>query len=358
MTRVRAGTGVVLALAVVGATAAWLRLPSAEGPPAAVVPIDTAALVRTTLTRTTQLSGTLGYAGSYALSAQLQGTVTALPVPGSVVHRGQRIYEVDGQGVFLFLGPRPAWRPFQLGMTDGPDVQQLESNLAELGFGTELTVDPRYTWATERAILRWQQATGQPQTGQVELGRVAFAPTDLRIEAAVATLGAPSQPGQPIVTASSPTPLVTVAVPPTQTYLVHAGDRVEVILPSGATSPGRVVGISSVAQSSSDHQTRGPSGAPDASVPAQVTLDRRGAAAGLDQTPVSVTVTDQKASNVLAAPVTALVAIPGGGYAVWLDRPGAARRLVTVTPGLFTDTLVQITGPGLRAGDRVEVPAQ
>jgi hypothetical protein len=89
-----------------------------------------------------------------------------------------------------------------------------------------------------------------------------------------------------------------------------------------------------------------------------VTLDRPAVAAGLDQTPVSVTVTDQRVTDVLAAPVTALVALAGGGYAVWLHPATAARRLVAVTPGLFTDTLVQLTAPGLRAGDLVEVPAQ
>jgi hypothetical protein len=60
---------------------------------------------------------------------------------------------------------------------------------------------------------------------------------------------------------------------------------------------------------------------------------------------------------VLAVPITALVALAGGGYGVWVDA-GVARHLVAVSPGLFTDTLVQVTAPGLRVGDRIEVPAQ
>jgi hypothetical protein len=52
------------------------------------------------------------------------------------------------------------------------------------------------------------------------------------------------------------------------------------------------------------------------------------------------------------------VALAGGGYAVWLHPSGGARQLAAVTPGLFADTLVQITGPGVQVGDRVEVPAQ
>ena len=34
-----------------------------------------------------------------------------------------------------------------------------------------------------------------------------------------------------------------------------------------------------------------------------------------------------------------------------------ARRLVGVTPGLFSDTLVEVRGDQLRAGATVEVPA-
>jgi hypothetical protein len=51
------------------------------------------------------------------------------------------------------------------------------------------------------------------------------------------------------------------------------------------------------------------------------------------------------------------VALAGGGYGVWIDS-GATRHLVAVSPGLFADTLVEVTAAGLRVGDRVEVPAQ
>jgi peptidoglycan hydrolase-like protein with peptidoglycan-binding domain len=349
---------VVVAVTLAGATAWWLRPPRGAPDAAASVPIDTAAVVRTTLTRTTQVPGTLGYAGSYTLVSQLQGTITALPTPGSVLRRGQRVYEVDGAPVFLFYGARPAWRPFEPGMPPGPDVRQLEQNLAALGFAPDVLVDNRFSPATEGAVRAWQRATGQPRTGRVDLGRVLFAPTALRIEADEVALGAPAPPGQPVATASSPTPLVTLAVPPTQTYLVRAGDRVGVTLPSGAASTGHVTDISTVAQAPPDQQARGQGAAPDASIPAHVTLDRPSVARGLDQAPVTVTVTDERVTNVLAVPVTALVALAGGGFGVWLDKPQTPRRLVAVTPGLFTDTLVQVTAAGLRVGDRVEVPAQ
>jgi hypothetical protein len=354
------GAGVAVVLVVAGgATAWWLASPRTAAPTRAAVPIDTAAVVRTTLTTQTQLSGTLGYFGSYALTPQVEGTVTALPAPGAIVRRGQAVYEVDGASVYLFYGARPAWRPFAIGMSDGPDVRQLEQNLLALGFGGGLTVDDTFTWATEQAVWAWQSATGQPVTGRVDLGRVAFAPSALRVVTDAVPLGAPAQPGMPVLTATSPQPIITVSVPSTQTYLVHRGDRVTVTVPSGATTSGRVVKVSPVAVASSDpqQQANGPNGPQQASTPALVTLNRPSLAAGLDQAPVTVAVTDQQARNVLAVPITALVALAGGGYAVWIDATGA-RHLVAVTPGLFADTLVQVSASGLHAGDRVEVPTQ
>jgi hypothetical protein len=92
------------------------------------------------------------------------------------------------------------------------------------------------------------------------------------------------------------------------------------------------------------------------SVPATITLDRQVAAAALDQAPVEVNVVAEAVEGVLAMPITALVALAGGGYGVYL-LDGGARRLVGVTPGLFSETLVQIEGEGIREGSIVEVPA-
>ncbi|HEU5265241.1 MAG TPA: peptidoglycan-binding domain-containing protein, partial [Jatrophihabitans sp.] len=220
--------GAIAVLLAAGATAWWLAAPRDSTQPPADLQVDTAAVVRTTLATTTQLSGTLGYAGSYSVTAQLTGTVTALPAPGRVIRRGRHLYEVNGTGVFLFYGSRPAWRTFGIGMTPGPDVRELEQNLTALGFGAGLAVNRTFTWATDQAVRDWQWATRQPVTGTVELGRIAFAPTAVRVTTDTAALGAVLQPGQRVLTASSPEPVVTVPVPATQSYQVRRGDRVTV----------------------------------------------------------------------------------------------------------------------------------
>ncbi|MGH9183303.1 MAG: hypothetical protein ACRDZ9_05740 [Acidimicrobiales bacterium] len=58
-------------------------------------------------------------------------------------------------------------------------------------------------------------------------------------------------------------------------------------------------------------------------------------------------------------PVTALLALAGGGYAVEVADPDGTRHLVPVDLGLFDDAegLVQVTGSGLEAGQRVVVPS-
>ena len=92
-----------------------------------------------------------------------------------------------------------------------------------------------------------------------------------------------------------------------------------------------------------------------------VRLTRPKAAGGFGQAPVAVSIVSARVRDVLAVPVSALVALAGGGYAVEVEHgagASATRQLVAVRTGLFSATLVQVSGPGIAAGQRVEVPAQ
>ena len=73
---------------------------------------------------------------------------------------------------------------------------------------------------------------------------------------------------------------------------------------------------------------------------------------------MEVAIIDQTVHNVLAVPVDALLARSGGGYAVEVVAGDGTHRLVRVRLGLFDDVagMVQASGPGLRAGQRVVVP--
>jgi peptidoglycan hydrolase-like protein with peptidoglycan-binding domain len=338
-----------------------LGLRPAPAASVAQAPSSTAAVTRTDIVNTLQVSGSLSYAGSYTIVNQAQGTAyTWLPAAGHIIERGHALYEVDGVPVTLFYGARPAWRALSEGVTPGPDVRQLDRNLIALGYGANLTVSDWYTWQTAYAVERWQQATGLPVTGTVPLGQVAFASGALRVTSITPTLGSTAQSGTTVLGATSSAPVVTALLPVTQEYLVRPGDSVTVTLPDGVTTvPGTVTAVSSVATTNPGGRSNGSGNTPDA-VPTTIQLTRPQAAGTLDQAPVTVNIVSGKARNALAVPISALVALADGGYAVQVMTGAGAHptgHLVPVRTGLFSNTLVQVTGPGLAAGQKVEVPS-
>jgi Putative peptidoglycan binding domain len=396
--RVRAGLLAGMLVLVLVAGGGWavarggLLGRSAAATATVEVPTGTAAVTRTDVVERQQVAGTLGYGDSFTMVGQSAGgsagasgssgaggqpqggILTRVPAVGAVVGHGQALYEVDGHPVPLWYGTRPAWRAFQLGMTDGPDVRQLEANLVALGFDPDraITVDRHYSRATAAAVKRWQQASGRARTGVVALGQVVFWPGPIRVATVTATVGAPLPAGTAILTATSTRPVVKVALDPAMQQLVRRGDRVLVTLPDGATTPGTVTTVGRVAvqpgsgngqggqeQSGQDQGQGGNgSGAGQATVPVTVGLADPRTAANLDQAPVQVAITTQSDKGVLAVPISALLAQPGGGYAVELVE-GATHRRIVVRTGLFDDTagLVEVAGAGLAEGARVEVPA-
>jgi hypothetical protein len=177
--------------------------------------------------------------------------------------------------------------------------------------------------------------------------------------------------GSVVLTGSSLTPVVTVDLDASLQTEVAAGERVSVTLPDGSVTPGVISQVSTPAaasssspySSSSNGQDQGGGGngnggggpAP-ATISVVVSLADPAAAGHLNQAPVQVTITTGAVRNVLIVPVDALLAWPGGGYAVEVTGP-AGHHLVAVTPGLFDDAAgtVQVTGD-LTAGQRVVVP--
>jgi peptidoglycan hydrolase-like protein with peptidoglycan-binding domain len=348
-------TGVAVAATVgFAARGVW---PGTSPPAAATanVPVGTAAVVRTDVSARDVVAGTLGYAGSYSVVNELgAGVLTWLPGAGTVVRRGQPLFQVAGQPVVLLYGAVPAWRDFGPGMTPGPDVRELQRNLAALGFAAG-PADGQFGWSTEAAIERWQQARGLTVTGTIPLGQVAFLPGPLRVTAAAAPLGAPVTAGAAVLSGTSDTPAVTVALT-VGGPAVQPGNPVLVTMPNGtATVPGVVASVGQVATVPASSAAGQGSGASAAVIPVTIKISMSRVPAGLDQAPVQVAITQQRDSGVLAVPVTALLAQPGGGYAVRTSNP--AGLLIPVTTGVFDDAtgLVEVAGRGLAAGMTVEV---
>jgi peptidoglycan hydrolase-like protein with peptidoglycan-binding domain len=318
---------------------------------AGAVPTTTAQVIRTDIVSRLRLPGSLAYAGASTLINEAgPGVYTALPAPGAAIARGQALYQVNGRPIPLLYGD-PGWRQLSVGAGDGADIKQLELNLIALGFATSSTLIANGHFDSFDALVvrRWQASLGVPQTGIVGLGDAVYAPGPIRVGALHPTLGMLAQPGQPVVDVTSPVHVVLVSLEVSHEGSVKVGDPVTVELPDGkTTAQGTVATIGAVA-------VAGSNGGPPA-VPMTIALTDPTAGGSLDQAPVSVDITDAVHKGVLAVPVMALLAEPGGGYAVEVVT-GSQRRTVTVTTGLFDDRgLVEVSGPSLSEGALVEVP--
>jgi len=348
-----AATVVVVVLAGAGTGAALVGpfgggQPSGGGVAGNGTATSLATVTHQSLSSRTSVGGTLGYAGSYTVTGH-GGTITWLPQAGQVIGQGQVLYRVgNGTPVVLLYGRVPAWRALSAGV-HGADVRQLNRALVALSCATRAQLDPAskyFTAGTAYALRKLQARLGLPQTGSLPLGQAVFLPSAIRVTTVSASLGAPA--GGMVLAATSARRVVTIALDAAQQSQVKAGDTVTINLPSGNTTPGRVSSVSKVA-----------TGGTSPTITVTVTLAHPKDAGTLDKAPVHVSIITATVRNALVVPVTALLALASGGYAVEEVTPRGVHRLVPVRLGMFDDAagLVQATGPGLAAGQRVVVPA-
>jgi Putative peptidoglycan binding domain len=338
-----------LIVGVLGTAVLVTRRPAANAAPKSAHQ-STESVERRDLVETETASGTLGYGPTTDVPSPRGGTITALPSAGSVVSRGQSLFEVDDRGVPLFYGTRPMWRTLASGVTDGPDVRELESNLAALGYApSDMTVDDHWDWATTVAVKRWQKALGVDQTGVVSTSDVVFLPGAVRVAQVKAQVGSRAQPGgQPVIQVTGTSRIVTIRLDAAKRGLAHVGDAVQISLPDGTKVTGKIWSVGSVA--TVDNSQGGDS---TAKIDVLVALSDTHAAQAFDGAPVDVDLTRSAAKGVLAVPVRALLALAEGGYAVEIVD-GNQSRLVRVDLGTFANGWVEVSG-ALHAGDKVVV---
>ncbi|MFE5596318.1 peptidoglycan-binding protein [Streptomyces sp. NPDC056549] len=339
--------------AALGATRPWEGGSSAPGQP----PLGhgTVAVERGSLSSGIQVAGALAYDALTPVVASGRGTFTALPAVGSVVKAGGRLYEVDGVPVVLMTGKRPLWRDLGPGVEDGPDVRQLKRNLVALGHadGLGLAVDEKFTAGTAVAVKRWQKALGVKQTGRVALGSVVMVPQPaVRVHQVGVRLGAPV--GETTALTVSDTGLVAVVQPAdNQLSRFRPDGRVEVRLSEGGTVQGRIRSLIRGGGGDGDGGADGSEGGRQKTV-VTIVLDDQRAARRAGPSSVTVDVVGDTATDALVVPVTALLALDGGGYGVNVVT-GTTTRLVKVRLGLVADARAQITGD-VKSGDRVVIP--
>ncbi len=269
------------------------------------------ASAEASLTRAqTAVSAARASAVSYGQSS----TFTMLPTVGEVVSRGQALYAISGRPVVLLYG--------------------------------------------------------SPATRALPSGSVVFEPGPVRVTSVTPALGASVAPG-PVLGITSTTPQVTIELSAAQQSSVKVGDAVTITLPDNQTTPGFVRSVGTVAKTPSNKGAEGGGGGNNGgeeggpTIEVDVAPSEPGAIGDLDEAPVTVSITTASVADALVVPVDALLALAGGSgavansaYAVEVVE-GRVHRLQAVSLGLFDDAegLVQVSGRGLSAGQRVVVPA-
>ncbi|WP_455148873.1 peptidoglycan-binding protein [Schaalia odontolytica] len=318
----------------------------------------TATVTRGDLVGETTVQGSLHYADSYTLKSAFDGVVTALPTPGTTLTQGSHVYTVAGNNTYLLHGATPAWRSFEEGMSDGEDVLQLETALAQLGY-FEATPNAHFDWNTIAAIKKWQKALTLPQNGTLPLGTVLFAPEDLRIGALKARVGDSATMETELFTASSSRQVISANLKLSDQALGVVGNSVTVRLPGSATTTtGTITSVEPPREKATEEGSKDTSKEANKEriIPITVTPDDPSALEGLQEASVSLGLTSETRKGVLSVPLGALIALSADQFGLEVvDEKGEIRR-VPVTVGLFAGDRVEVSGDEIAEGQRVVVP--
>lgn len=330
-----AGVAALLVTAGVLAFTWTRRAPAQPEQPSAP---KTVAVVKTDLTDTREFKATLGFGAAQQVIGKRPGTLTWLPAPGTVVDRGKHVYKVDNRPVWLFFGDTPLWRNLDKPGIKGPDVKIVKDNLAALGYKSGGAAD-ELTPATIDAVKRWQKAEKVDQSGVVELADVVVLPGKVRVESVTAKLSAPGE--GPLMSVTAPGKAVDASVDARQADVFRKDMKVTVVLPNGKETSGTVRSVSTEVK-----EQKNGNGEDAPTIAVDIAIDDAGE---FDSGPVRVRITSTARQGVLAVPVTALLALREGGYAI---QTGAG-QLIPVKTGLFAGGLVEISGGGLSDGMQV-----
>ena len=127
--------------------------------------------------------------------------------------------------------------------------------------------------------------------------------------------------------------------------------------PDGTVSTGTVVSVGTVAVNAD--------GVPGSTPTVPITLQVADIPSSVDdfvQIPVTLRVVSEQEIDAFVVPVSALVALAEGGYALEVVGGNSAdgsqlTNLIAVEPGLFADGFVSITGDQVSDGLQVVVPS-
>lgn len=174
-----------------------------------------------------------------------------------------------------------------------------------------------------------------------------FLPEPIRVGETLLNVGDPVGNGNPVLATSSEVTLVAMELDTADQGKVEQGDAVVVELPDGTEIAGTTTVVGSVAKARADGTSY---------FEVEIVLVDDAAVEGLDEAPVTIRIVTDRAGNVTAVPVAALVALAEGGYAVEVDNGDGTTRLVAVDAGMYADGFVEVTAAAITGGTIVVVP--
>jgi len=251
-------------------------------------------------------------------------------------------------------------RSLSVGVTDGADVKLFEQALTALGFNGDgaMTVDDHFDGATATAAAAWLASLGvtaDPASVAIPAGAFVVVPSGLSVGAALVPDGTVLAGDSVVQSLTAPSRQVTTTAPVgDDTFAL--GAKIDVEFPDGTVQPGTVVDVGNVATNTTN--------TPGATPSVTITIGVDNIPSSVDsfvEIPVTLRVVSASVPNAIVVPVSALLALKEGGYAVQEVTGKAAdgtdqTKLVGVTPGLFSNGFVQVQG-NLTANTDVVVPS-
>lgn len=278
-----------------------------------------------------EATGSVEPSATLEIGSPTNGTVVDVTDPGELIEPGDVIATVDDRLVVAISGTIPMWRDLGVG-DEGPDVQQLEAALVDLGFDPDgnVTVDDEFTDATASMVDDWHVSLGTEETGEVTAASVVVLAEPMRVATVNASTGAQVTGADPLLTLASVGQVVTALVPVADAVTLDVDDNVTLRLPDRTEVAGTVRSV-----------TLGT----DATVrSAVVEFDDPDLVPPLDGVTIDISWTDVLVEDAPTLPADVFRRLDSGIYVVDLLADDGSITSVQVEPGVVVGTTAEVSG--------------
>ena len=291
--------------------------------------------------------------------------ITSIAAEGTAVGTGTMLFKQNGYPVVAIEGDPstlPALtRTLSTSSSDGIDVKAFETMLHVGGFdkSAALTIDDHFDTNTAKAAVAWWKSLGVTASADsvsIPPGSFVVVPGGLYAGKALVADGGATVGNAVVLPLTTASRQISTTAPVGDATLT-LGAAIEVLYPDNSTATATIVNVGNVATNASNTPGATPT------VPITLNVDKvPDAYSTFVQIPVTLRVISQEAKGALVVPVSALVALAEGGFALEVvDGTNPDKSLVThliaATPGIYANGMVAVTGDKVSDGLTVVVPA-